>query len=162
MRERRTVCQLQQILWGFVLKILKIRIQIEELNKHCNNCDCCDSRHDPVTEKGKLFCIVVVWRSTCSGWQLINFLASSAARRKHPCTQNLRGGVQSGPSPFSVDKVQTIVFNTLTTPLSKADRVGSVNKKKKKLFLESRSVRFTPHQHILGWKWWRVMENMAS
>ena len=69
-------------------------------------------------QRGKLFCIVVVWRSTCSGWQLINFLASSAARRKHPCTQNLRGGVQSGPSPFSVDKVQTIVFNTLTTPLS--------------------------------------------
>ena len=32
--------------------------------------------------------------------------------------QNLRGGVGSGPSSFSVDKVQTIVFNKLTTPLS--------------------------------------------
>ena len=53
---------------------------------------------------------------------------------KARCHQIPRGGVvQSGHSPpFSVNKVQTIVFNTLTTPLSKADRVGSVNKKKKK------------------------------
>ena len=53
---------------------------------------------------------------------------------KARCHQIPRGGVvQSGHSPpFSVNKVQTIVFNTLTTPLSKADRVDSVKKRKKK------------------------------
>ena len=54
-------------------------------------------------QRGKLFCIVVVWRSTCSGWQLINFLASSAARRKHPCNQSCgRGACPKRTVPLSL------------------------------------------------------------